>query len=599
MCGISGIINKNGDTIENNEIAEINRLIAHRGPDDEGVYFGDGFAFGHRRLSILDLSPEGHQPMSFADRHVITYNGEIYNYLEIRGELEAKGYTFHSQTDTEVILAAYDKWGEACVERFNGMWSFALYDKERQIIFCSRDRFGIKPFYYTETDEIFVFGSEIKQLLSIYPERYVNKKILMEYLLLGYEDHTEETFFENIVKLPASHNLIYDLKTHLHRLHRYYQIHIDPASAELDESTSVLNYRGTLTSAIKLRLRSDVQVGVCLSGGLDSSSIAAIAAPLYSAKMSAVHAKSTEAATDESRFARDVADYCALDLNVIEPGIKEVHRCLQDVVYTQEEPFGGLSVVMQYLVFEKAHAIGCKVMLDGQGGDETLMGYERYYPAFIAGLKGPSKLLGIIESSKNSGLGFYKMLKYFIYFTHPQIRLRMLKKRMPFIKKDFFQYVDSNILKTAADNYKNFLALQEQEICATQMPHLLRYEDKNSMRHSVETRLPFIDFSNLERALSTNDRFKINGGWTKYILRKAIDPFLPEHVVWRKKKVGFEAPASAWLRQLAPLMQEAVFASGIVGVVCGHFDFETLDEKTQWKLYNIAAWEKIYDVKIK
>jgi len=186
MCGISGIINKNGKSVDKSQIKKMNNLIIHRGPDDEGFYFESNFAFGHRRLSIIDLSSDGHQPMHYTNKYVIIYNGEVYNYLEIKEDLQKDGYVFYSRTDTEVILASYDKWGEECVNRFNGMWAFAIYDKSKQIIFCSRDRFGVKPFYYTEVDDKFIFGSEIKQLLEFYNDVYVNKNILMDYLVIGF-----------------------------------------------------------------------------------------------------------------------------------------------------------------------------------------------------------------------------------------------------------------------------------------------------------------------------------------------------------------------------------------------------------------------------
>ena len=201
MCGISGIINQDRLKVSKTEIERINELISHRGPDGEGYFFEKNFSFGHRRLSIIDLSQRGAQPMHFLDRLTITFNGEIYNYIEIKNELLKKGYSFDSKTDTEVILAAYDYWGEKCVEHFNGMWAFALYDKQKQIIFCSRDRFGIKPFYYTSVNGKFIFGSEIKQLLSFYKTKYANRKILLDYLLMGYEEHTNETFFNGVFKL--------------------------------------------------------------------------------------------------------------------------------------------------------------------------------------------------------------------------------------------------------------------------------------------------------------------------------------------------------------------------------------------------------------
>lgn len=602
MCGISGIINKNYTPISHGEIETMNSSIRHRGPDDEGVFLENNIALGHRRLSILDLSPDGHQPMHRAQRYVIVYNGEVYNYLELREELIAAGHTFTSHSDTEVILAAYEQWGETCVSHFNGMWAFALYDREKKTLFCSRDRFGVKPFYYTQTLRQFVFGSEIKQLLPFLDKRNVNTKILMDYLVLSYEEHTNETFFEEILKLPPSHNLLYDLKTGELILRRYYAISIDERLGGLEEAEAVRTYAASLEDAIKIRLRSDVRVGTCLSGGLDSSSVAAIAAKMYNTPdraLSAVHAKSTESANDESRWARKVADHCSLDLSVIEPDTESFLTCLENVIRIQEEPFGSPSIIMQYLVFEEANRLGCKVMLDGQGGDETLMGYERYLPAYLLSLKGSEKIRGFWLSFRHTKLSPWKLLQYFVYFTNASIRLRRLKKKLFFIKPEYFDCLSLGTLCDSTQNYGNILGLQLLEITSTQLPHLLKYEDKNSMYHSIEARLPFIDYRNVENALSIRNELKIRDGWTKYLLRRGVEKFLPSEIVWRRDKIGFEAPSATWLKALAPTMETSVHNSPLLQTLCGAYDYSKLDAKTKWKLFNIAEWERIYDVKIK
>lgn len=600
MCGISGIINKNKNAIEEDEIKRINDLIVHRGPDDEGFYLEKNFAFGHRRLSILDLSSSGHQPMNYIDKYVITYNGEVYNYLEIKEELVEHGYEFHSHTDTEVILASYDKWGEECVSKFNGMWAFAIYDKEKEIIFCSRDRFGIKPFYYTEVDDKFVFGSEIKQLLEFYDDIFANKKNLMDYLIIGFEDHTNETFFENIYKLEQSHNLIYDLKINNFKIKRYYDI--TNKKYDISEADSIAKYKDALLNSIQLRLRSDVKVGTCLSGGLDSSSIAAIAGNKYfkktNEKFIAIHAKSIEKKTDESKFAKEVAEFCNLNLQIIEPASDEFIKCIDEVIYAQEEPFGGPSVFMQYFVMKKAKEIGCTVLLDGQGGDETLLGYERYYPAYLMSLGFFDMLKGFINSSKNSKLSIKQLIQYLIYFTNAKIRVKRLKNKNSFIKKEYFNQIDFKLIEKNSNNYMNIFKLQYSEIYKTQLPHLLRYEDKNSMRHSIETRLPFIDYKVLETALSINNKYKIKDGWTKYIFRKAIENILPKNIVWRKNKFGFEAPTQSWLDSIDNEMKDAIKKSKIINIISGNFNFNKLDKNQKWKLYNIAKWEQIYNVKI-
>ncbi|MGJ0302845.1 asparagine synthase (glutamine-hydrolyzing) [Aliarcobacter cryaerophilus] len=598
MCGISGIINKNTSKVDNKEIQKINDLITHRGPDSEGFYFEKNFAFGHRRLSILDLSIDGHQPMHYLDKYTITYNGEVYNYLEIKDELLKNGYIFKSHTDTEVILASYDKWGEECVNKFNGMWAFAIYDKEKEIIFCSRDRFGVKPFYYTQVENKFIFGSEIKQLLEFYEKRFVNKKILMDFLIIGYENHTNETFFENIFKLQESHNLIYDLRKNTFQIKRYYDI--KQTEINLDENSSVNLYKSKFMNSIELRLRSDVKVGTCLSGGLDSSSIAAIASSMYkkdsNEKFIAIHAKSSENDSDESFFAKEVATSCNLDLKIVEPTKDEFINSIDDVIYTQEEPFGSPSIFMQYFVMKKAKEIGCTVLLDGQGGDETLVGYERYYPSYLMSLGFFNLIKEFFNSSKNSKLSKKQLFAYFVYFTKAKIRIKRLQVKNSFIKAKYFNLASFDILEKNSKNYLNLFELQHQEIFYTQMPHLLRYEDRNSMRHSIETRLPFIDFRVVETVLSINNKYKIKDGWTKYILRRTIDKILPNSIVWRKNKFGFEAPTKCWVNSIEDEIIISISKSKILSEISDSINLNRLDLNQKWKLFNISKWEDIYKV---
>lgn len=606
MCGISGIINKNGESVDKDEIKKINDLIFHRGPDDEGFYFEKNFAFGHRRLSIIDLSNDGHQPMQYESKYVITYNGEVYNYIEIKEELQKEGYVFHSHTDTEVILASYDKWGEECVNRFNGMWSFAIYDKEKEIIFCSRDRFGVKPFYYTEVDGKFVFGSEIKQLLEFQKENICNKKILIDFIVTRIQEYTVDTFFKNIYKLEQSHNLIYNLKSNMYKITKYYSIEFKENDMNL--SSSIYSYGKELERAIDYRLRADVQVGVCLSGGLDSSSIAAIASRKYEEKsgkkLTAVHAKSIEKETDESEFAKIVAEASNLDLKIIEPTIKDFEENIEEVVFTQEEPFGSPSIYMQYFVMKKAKEIGCIVMLDGQGGDETLLGYEKYYPSAYVDVFKKSGLFNTLKEIKKSNKNNTKMtiswiIKYTLGSLFANLRKIEYRSHTRFLKyfENKFHFFDD-----LAKNYLDIKKLQEYEIKYTNLPVLLRYEDKNSMRHSIETRLPFIDYKTLENALNINIEYKIKDGWTKYILRKVIDTYLPKNVVWRKNKLGFDAPENIWLKEIDNTMKNEIEKSKILAEIA-YIDkllnqFDKMNNRLKWRLYNIAVWERVYNVKI-
>jgi asparagine synthase (glutamine-hydrolysing) len=602
MCGISGIIHQTNTPVSETDIRAMNQLIFHRGPDGEGYYFGDNFAFGHRRLAILDLSEDGHQPMVFKEDYVITYNGEIYNYLEIKAILLEKGYDFKSKSDTEVILAAYDYWGKDCVHQFNGMWSFAIFDRKQNILFCSRDRFGVKPFHYALVQNKFVFGSEIKQILPFLPAIKCNTSVLLDYLITGLEDYSNETFFEHVLKLEQGCNLTYNLNSHLFEIEKYYTLTIDTTLKQLSLNESVSQYQKVLQNATELRMRSDVEVGTCLSGGLDSSSITAISAEIMNKStqnpIRAIHAKADEKNIDESGYAIKVAEFCKAKLEVITPSFDDFKNVLNEVIHGQEEPFGSPSVIMQYMVLQKARSLNCIVMLDGQGGDETLLGYEKYYPAFLMEKRGLRKISAFLRSSKNSKLSKLDLLKYYFYFTNYSVRLNRLKKRHHYIKQEVLKNFQSPILKELSQKYLSIEQLQKLEISKTQLPHLLRYEDRNSMLHSVETRLPFVDYRCVETALSLSNDYKIRDGWTKYLLRKGIDGKLPEDVIWRKNKLGFNAPEITWLGKIQEEMIQAIGESKLLANIINLEDinFNKLDNRTKWRLFNIAKWERLYSV---
>jgi asparagine synthase (glutamine-hydrolysing) len=604
MCGISCIVNKDNTPVSRSEIRVMNDLIIHRGPDSEGFYHGDNFALGNRRLSVIDLSVDANQPMSFKEKYTITYNGEIYNYIEIRQQLKQLGYSFKTGSDTEVILAAYDHFGSDCVKMFNGMWAFALYDHDKNIIFCSRDRFGVKPFYFLDSADMFVLGSEIKQILHFQKRKKANLAVLMDYLVAGYEDHNNDSFFENILKLEQSHNLVYNLIDHTFLIYRYYEICINNQLSALNEEDSVTLYKNALYDSIKLRLRSDVKVGTCLSGGLDSSSVAAFASGMYNAesglRFNAITALTLDSKTDESSYAAKVVQRSGLIWNKTIPTAHDFRENIGKVVTSQEEPFGSPSVFMQFKVFEKAKEIGCTVMLDGQGGDETLLGYERYYPAYLLSLKVRDRILNYFKSSKNSRLSVTELMLYYLYFLYPSIRLKHLRNKFAFIRKDYFNLIDKNIIRDSAEAYSDLVKLQKLELSKIQLPHLLKYEDRNSMHHSVESRLPFIDYRLVESALSINNSFKIRDGWTKYLLRRSVQGILPDEITWRTNKIGFDAPEKRWLFEIEQEMIKQIAQSEILEKVSDKRSilrkYDKLDLRTKWRLYNIAKWEEIFDI---
>jgi asparagine synthase (glutamine-hydrolysing) len=603
MCGISGIINKNDAPVPEEQIRLITDLVAHRGPDSDGFHFAQSLALGHRRLAIIDLNVRGRQPMCYRDRYWLTYNGEIYNYLEIRCELELRGAQFKTTSDSEVILAAYAEWGPSCLTRFNGMWAFAIYDTIERTVFLARDRFGVKPLYYLDEGSRFVFGSEIKQLLAMQQKVRANQRVVIESLLTYFEGHTDETYFAGVRQLPQAHYMLYRLATHSYTLHRYYELGAADPMGSLPLDEAVAAFESVLQDSVKLRLRSDVTVGTCLSGGLDSSTTSAIAALQYressGRRFTGIHAKSIEQRTDESVFANRVGDHLDLDLHVVEPSTKNFVDTIDEVVYTQEEPFGSPSMFMGWHVFELARKLNCKVMLNGQGGDEVLLGYERYYAAILGEARGTEFLRQVWLQSRNSKLSLKEVLQYYLYFTKASVRIRRLKARS-LLRRHVMNSHDFEFVKRSAKSFSNVKDLQLFEICTLQLPHLLRYEDRNSMRHSIETRLPFLDYRLVEAAVSLPVGYKVRDGWTKYILRRVAEKVLPEDVAWRRNKLGFEAPERVWLTAHEAAMKDEIGRSAILREVADvgriQRDFGRLSLKERWAYFSLAAWERVYRV---
>jgi len=603
MCGISGIVRKDGGPVCEERIRRMTDLVTHRGPDDSGLYFAPGLALGHRRLAIIDLNSRGRQPMIYRDRYWITYNGEVYNYLELRRELELCGAVFRTTTDTEVIIAAYAEWGSDCLRRFNGMWAFVIYDSVERRLFLARDRFGVKPLYYTETPHEFAFGSELKQLVPLQERVRANQWAVAESLLTYFDGHTNQTFFADIQALPQAHYMMYDLEKHTYTVHRYYELQIDQMLRKISLQDAVEQFRELLIDSIRMRLRSDVNVGTCLSGGLDSSAISALASAQYRTTsgqhFKGIHAKSIETHTDESGFAQLVAEHAKIDLSFVEPSTNDFISSIDEVVYTQEEPFGGPSMFMGWYVFREAKLRKCQVMLNGQGGDEVLLGYERYYPAMLKNLSSIQFAREAWMQAKNSKLSFVELLKYYVYFTNPRIRSERLKSRSHLLPKirdaHSFEYVERS-----AESYRSIEDLQNFEICTLQLPHLLRYEDRNSMRHSIETRLPFLDYRLVEAGISFPVNYKIRSGWTKFVLREAVTDVLPNEVVWRRNKLGFEAPERIWLAAHEDAMKDEIGRSRILGEISDRRaivnGFSSLSLKERWAYFNLAVWERIYGV---
>lgn len=602
MCGISGIVNKVHGGVDERALKVMNDSVSHRGPDGHGIYINDNVGLAHRRLSILDLSEQGAQPMKHTDDLVITYNGEVYNYIEIRETLRAKGHVFKTGSDTEVILAAYKEWGDQCVHEFNGMWAFAIHDVKKNRLFISRDRFGVKPLYYCEHDNQFLFGSEIRQLLTQVKERKVNKQILFDFLYLGYQHHSTDTFFENIVSLAPGHNIIIDLTTGVVEISKWYTLKSKEEYKNLSFEEAQKIFETTINESIRLRLRSDVKVGTCLSGGLDSSYIAAVASELYQAaagqKFTAITAKSIEKETDESDFAKKVVENSNLDWKVTQPEVTDFLKVAEEVIEVQEEPFGSPSIIMQYFVMKKSKEEGCTVLLDGQGGDESLLGYDRYYAAYILQQKGIlKKIKSFFDIASNSKLSLIDLFLYTIYFSNAKVRAIWQLRRNRFVKKEFKSYLNKNLLNKISKVSRNISDLQHFEITEVQLQKLLKFEDRNSMHFSIETRVPFVDYRVVELSISLPFSYKMFEGWSKYILRKTAEKKLPNEIVWRKNKFGFEAPVKTWLADKSKLLEEIRSSEFLSHCLNKEELKESIDDTSLWKLYNVAVWSRKFNVR--
>ncbi len=599
MCGISGIVNRQDNSVSKQEIESITTSIAHRGPDDQGLFLENNFALGHRRLSIIDLSKEGHQPMAYLDRYVIVYNGEIYNYKELKKQLEAHGYRFRSQTDTEVLLAAYDYWGSDALKQFNGMWSFALYDREEKKLFCSRDRFGIKPFYYTITEEVFAFGSEIRQLLSFQESVYADENAILDYLLFNLEGHDEKTFFDGIKRLPPGSFMVYDLESHDYSIQEYYDIHRQLAGVlKKRDADDLPVLQKSLLHSLKLRLRSDVQVGTCLSGGLDSSTITAMAAEMYQGRgrIKSITASSLDPGNDETSYAEMVAKHCNVEHYTVLPTKEDFVASIDEVLDTQEEPFYDPSVFMEFFVMREAARHGVKVMLDGQGSDEILFGYEYNYQVLLATYLKRFRLGRFFALMKNLKTYRYSRMRIAIQsvlYLFPRIRaFRQYKNRL--VKKEYAPL--NRFLKQFV--FRDILEFQIDQLTRTNVPRYLKYQDKSSMHHSVESRVPFLDYRFVEAALKTENEEKFREGYLKYPLRKIAENMLPPQIAWRTDKIGYEAPNRIWLAVIEEEMVDRIHSSAILQKYIKDLTMP-MDLNTKWKLYILAKWEKNFSVKIK
>lgn len=567
MCGIAGVLNLSLTEIPNldRRLEVVNQLLRHRGPDGEGSWQHERGCVGlaHRRLSIIDLST-GDQPMKDAAGNWITYNGEVYNYLELREELGAEN--FKTTSDTEVVLAAYRRWGRDCVTHLRGMFAFALWDEARQELFCARDRFGIKPFYYTTAGDTFYFASEVKALLPFADQIETDVEGFKDYLAFQF-CLAGKTLFKGIKELLPGHSLV--VKNGAIEINRYWEVYyhldFDHTPKYFDE-----RLRELLAESVGLHLRADVPVGTYLSGGLDSSAVASIASRQSNGDFKAFTGKfSFSEDYDESRYARALAEWRGFSLHEIDITASDFIENIRKVIYHLDYPVAGPGSFPQYMVSQLA-AKHRKVVLGGQGGDEIFGGYTRYLIAYfeqcikaaIDGTINDGHFIVTYESiiPNLTALHNYKPLLQEFWrdglFEDMDRRYFRLINRAPLLRDEIHwnllgDYSPFETFQTVFHGHnvgkESYFDRMTHFDFKTLLPALLQVEDRVSMAHGLESRVPFLDHPLVEFAATMPSNVKFKDGTMKQVLKDAMRSELPEAIVDRKDKMGFPTPLTEWI----------------------------------------------------
>lgn len=551
MCGIAGIVTADQGG-RRAGVEAMSAAMGHRGPDDAGEWSDKRVVLMHRRLSIIDTSIAGHQPMtSHCGRYVMSYNGEIYNYLELRRELEGLGVVFHSHSDSEVLLAAFVAYGSDCLSRLNGMWALAIWDRTAARLFISRDRFGEKPFYYTVSNGDFVFASEIKALLATgMVERLPNPAMVADFCAERASDHTEETFFKGVFQLPPS-TWGWWANGQL-RLHRYWQLPGDDQAPPTDDSADEI--ASLLEDSVRIRLRADTPVGTLLSGGLDSSGVTCLAARLVLGRIGAFSTVSRPPPEEAVGIGLVLAAHGNIDFHQDEPG----PTCLDDELATclwhQEEPFADGSMLAHFRLMRLARQSGVRVLLTGQAADEVFAGYPGHLAVHLGGLvrQGRWRLAAAFRRAVLSSGQQFPVASVAGYalpsVIGSWIRRRRVGATLDWLA-DGYRRVTPGIASGYAVSGGDPLngALRSSLVQRT-LPGFLHYEDRNSMAFGVETRIPYLDHRLVSKVLPLPGSVKLAGGRTKSLLRQALKGRVPQAIVDRLAKQGYPAPLAGWLR---------------------------------------------------
>ena len=579
MCGIAGIIAPDSTTVRQELLQRMADALQHRGPDGEGFWINaaGNTGFAHRRLAIIDTSPRGAQPMHYL-HYTIIFNGEVYNYTELKQELQQHGYVFATGTDTEVVPALIDKYGAEGLHRIDGMFAFALWNNVSGELLLARDRFGEKPLFYHAVfagrgrfAQVY-FASEMKALWAVGVPRVLNGTMMLNYISLGMVQHPlkkTETFYSNILSLPPGHYITVNPGAAKLRMHKWYKPEAIAAAPVSSVDVMIQRFRELFFCSVSRRLRSDVGVGTSLSGGIDSTAVVA-----------AIHAVTPGAAwknkgftavfpgfeQDEATYSNMVAEHFGMQHATVKPTAGDWIKYFERLMYHQEEPLQSSSVLTQYMVYALAREHGITVLLDGQGADEVLGGYKKYVHWYLQQLFSTDTAQFARERKllrENDFLEQWGWRNYAAAFFPEKAAKALQRKAVR--QQNHHANIDPEFLA----RYLNEDSLQKPVIRQLEdilfystfhvgLPELLRYADRNSMAHGREVRLPFLFHELVEFVFALPAAVKIRDGYTKWVLRKAMEHVLPQPITWRRGKIGFEPPQQQWMQQ--PGVQEMIMA---------------------------------------
>ena len=640
MCGIFGRWDTTHRRLNLRQVEAATTLLRHRGPDDEGYLLADSerrlasshggadtnpklrlpkihsapgaavdLAFGFRRLSIVDLTVAGHQPMASTDgRFWLVFNGEIYNHDELRREMIGRGHRFRGRSDTEVLLALLQELGREAFQRCNGMWAIALWDVEDRRLLLCRDRFGVKPLFYSFVDGIFTFASEAKALVGAHGVPFAaQENAIGDYLRHGSlpSPASGGTFFSEVHSLPPGHWM--EVRDQQLSSGSYYSLPMAQPDSRSDAEV-VAEYRALLEDSVRLRLRADVPVGTCLSGGLDSSSIVCLTRRILD-RQRLSGSQSTFSAVyedggryDERSYMNRVIAAAGTQAHFVVPQADRLVESLPKLVWHQDEPFTSTSIFAQWSVMAAAKEAGVTVMLDGQGADEQLAGY-RPYGRHVSDMFRRGALASAMRETRAamqvSGASARRIVAHAIALQLPRTWSTQLQ-RMGALRTTSWMSPEF-IARHDGGNRPAELTLDEHLrglVRDHSLPHLLRYEDRNSMAFSIEARVPFVDYRVMEFAFAYGSRFRIRDGWTKWLLRQAMVGTVPDEIVWRRDKVGFDTPEDRWMATLVPALRglfddarsEAYLNVPRVRTAIAGWPTTLVDSRTAWRWINLESW---------